>query len=83
MTRRLLRTQRLIPLAYKRGLRLFEEIRYLPIRLIFILFNLDMLATIAPGPESSSDVSDTVVAVVVVVVIITAVKTVSRQKSAT
>ena len=29
-----------------------------------------MLATIAPGPESSSDVSGTVVAVVVVVVII-------------
>ena len=40
-----------------------------------------MLATIVPGPESSSDVSGTVVVVVVVVVIITAVKILSRQKS--
>ena len=56
---------------------------YLPIRLIFILLIKIMLATIAPGPESSSDVSGTVVAVVVVVVIITAVKILSHQKSAT
>ena len=46
----------------------------------FYTFNLDMLATIVPGPDSSSDISGTVVAVVVS---ITAVKIVSRQKLAT